>query len=67
LILVRELDERIGLSEPMGHHLSNSRRGKTIQLPLTDLLQQSIYSRLAVTKMLTTLRDRSRSTPGFRA
>ena len=47
LILVRELDERLGLSELMGRHLSDSRRGKNIQLPLADLLRQSIYSRLA--------------------
>src|SRR6266851_1511016 len=39
LVLVRELDERLRLSE--------LRRGKNIQLPLADLLRQSIYSRLA--------------------
>jgi Transposase DDE domain group 1 len=43
LVLVRELDERIGLSELMDRHLSDSRRGKNIQLPLADLLRQSIY------------------------
>src|ERR1700722_16828790 len=47
LILVRELDERLGLSELMDRHLSDSRRGKNVQLPLSDLLRQSIYSRLA--------------------
>ena len=47
LILVRELDERLGLSELIDRHLSDSRRGKNIQLPLADLLRQSIYSRLA--------------------
>ena len=47
LILVRELDERLGLSELMDRHLSDSRRGKNIQLTLADLLRQSIYSRLA--------------------
>src|SRR3984957_20597839 len=47
LILVRELDERLGLSELMDRHLSDSRRGKNIQLPLADLLRQSLYSRLA--------------------
>jgi hypothetical protein len=47
LILVRELDERLGLNELVDHHLSDSRRGKNIQLPLADLLRQSIYSRLA--------------------
>jgi Transposase DDE domain group 1 len=47
LILVRELDERLGLSVLIERHLSDSRRGKNIQLPLADLLRQSIYSRLA--------------------
>lgn len=47
LILVRELDERMGLSVLIERHLSDSRRGKNIQLPLADLLRQSIYSRLA--------------------
>src|ERR1700687_4436870 len=47
LILVRELDERLGLSALMERHLIDSRRGKNIQLPLADLLRQSIYSRLA--------------------
>ena len=39
LSLVRELDERLGLSELMDRHLSDSRRGKNIQLPLADLLR----------------------------
>lgn len=47
LILVRELDERLGLSVLIERHLSDSRRGKNIQLPLSDLLRQSVYSRLA--------------------
>src|SRR5215470_8750456 len=47
LILVRELDERLGLSELMDRLMSDSRCGKNIQLPLADLLRQSIYSRLA--------------------
>jgi hypothetical protein len=47
LILIRELDQRFGVSELMDRHLSDSRRGKNIQLPLADLLRQSIYSRLA--------------------
>src|SRR5229473_6442147 len=47
LVLVRELDERLGLGKLVDHHLSDSRRGKNIQLPLADLLRQSIYSRLA--------------------
>src|SRR3972149_5298583 len=46
LILVRELDERLGFSELIEQHLTDS-RGKNIQLPLADLLRQSVYSRLA--------------------
>ncbi len=47
LLLVRELDERLGLSELISEHLTDGRRGKNTQLPLADLLRQSIYSRLA--------------------
>ncbi len=47
LILVRELDERLGLSELIDRHLTDS-RGKNTQLPLADLLRQSVHSRLAV-------------------
>ena len=46
LILVRELDERLGLGELIAQHLTDS-RGKNTQLPLADLLRQSIYSRIA--------------------
>jgi len=46
LILVRELDERLGFSKLIERHLADS-RGKNIQLPLADLLRQSVYSRLA--------------------
>jgi hypothetical protein len=37
-----ELDERLGFGELVDRHLSDSRRGKNIQLPLSDLLRQSI-------------------------
>src|ERR1035437_4719722 len=47
LILVCELDERLGLSALMQRHLTDSRRDKNTQLPLADLVRQSIYSRLA--------------------
>jgi len=47
LLLVRGLDERLGLSELIREHLTDGRRGKNTQLPLPDLLRQSIYSRLA--------------------
>ena len=47
LILVCELDERLGLGELIAQHLIDSRRGKNTQLALADLLRQSVYSRLA--------------------
>ena len=43
---MRKLDERLGLSELIDQHLIDS-RGKNTQLPLADLLRQSVYSRLA--------------------
>jgi hypothetical protein len=46
LVLVRELDERLGFGELIARHLTDS-RGKNSQLPLADLLRQSVYSRLA--------------------
>jgi hypothetical protein len=46
LILVRELDEHLGLSKLIEQHLTDS-RGKNTQLPIGDLLRQSVYSRLA--------------------
>jgi hypothetical protein len=47
LILVRELDERLGFGGLIAQHLTDSRRGKNTQLPLADLLRQSVYSRIA--------------------
>ena len=47
LLLVRELDERLGFGELIEQHLTDSRRGKNTQFPFTDLLRQSVYSRLA--------------------
>ena len=47
LILVRELDERLGFGELIAQHLTDSRHGKNTQLPLADLLRQSVYSRIA--------------------
>jgi len=47
LLLVRELDERLGLSALITHNIMEDRRCKNTQLPLPDLLRQSIYSRLA--------------------
>ena len=47
LILVRELDERLGFGDLIAQHLTDSRRGKNTQFPLADLLRQSVYSRMA--------------------
>ena len=47
LILVRELDERLGLGKLIDEHLTDSRQGSNKKFPLADLLRQSIYSRLA--------------------
>ena len=47
LILLRELDERLGLGELISEHLRDSRRGKNTQLSLVDLFRQSVYSRVA--------------------
>ena len=47
LILVRELDERLGLGTLIAEHLSDSRQGLNTQFSLADLLRQSVYSRLA--------------------
>jgi hypothetical protein len=47
LILVRELDERLGFGELIEQHLTDSRRWKNTQFPFADLLRQSVYSRLA--------------------
>ena len=46
LILVRELDERLGLNELIGEHLTDH-RGPNSRLSLADLFRQSVYSRLA--------------------
>jgi len=47
LIVVRELDERLGFGELIAEHLRDSRCGKNTQFPLADLFRQSVYSRLA--------------------
>jgi hypothetical protein len=47
LILVRELDERLGLKKLIEEHLSDSRQGMNKQFTLPDLLRQPVYSRLA--------------------
>jgi hypothetical protein len=47
LILVRELDERLGSSELIAQHFTDPRRGKNTQRPVADLLRQSVYGCLA--------------------
>ena len=46
LLLVLELDERLGFGELIERHLTDV-RGKNTQLSLADLVRQSVYSRLA--------------------
>jgi hypothetical protein len=46
LILVRELDERLGFGDLIAQHVTDP-RGKNTQFPLADLVRQSIYRRLA--------------------
>ena len=53
LILVRELDERLGFSELIGQHLTDS-RAKNTQLPLADLLRQSSTVAWRAMRMSTT-------------
>lgn len=44
---MRELDEPLGFGDLIAQHLADSRRGKNTQLPMGDLLRQSVYSRIA--------------------
>jgi len=46
LVLVRELDERLGVGGRIAQHIPDP-RGKNTQFPLADLVRQSIYRRLA--------------------
>jgi hypothetical protein len=46
LILVRELDERLGFGELIERHLTDS-RANNVRFSFADLLRQSVYSRLA--------------------
>ena len=46
LILVRELDERLGFGELIDQHLPDS-RANNARFSFADLLRQSVYSRLA--------------------
>jgi hypothetical protein len=46
LILVRELDERLGFSDLIAQHIADP-RSKNAQFPRADLVRQSVYRRLA--------------------
>ena len=46
LILVRELDERLGFGKLVEQHLTDP-RANNARLSFADLLRQSVYSRLA--------------------
>jgi Transposase DDE domain group 1 len=46
LILVRELDERLGFGDLIDQHLTDA-RAKNARFTFADLLRQSVYSRLA--------------------
>ena len=47
LILLRELDERLGLGKLIDEDLTDSRQGTNKKFPFVDLVRQSVYSRLA--------------------
>ncbi len=47
LLLVRELDERLGLGKLIDQHLSDTRQGENKKFPLAGLVRQSVYSRLS--------------------
>jgi DDE family transposase len=45
LLLVRELDERLGLTELIQNHLVDSRTGRNTQFPLADLFPSGTLHR----------------------
>ena len=47
LLAVRELDEQMGLTTMAEEYLTDKRQGRNIQHGITELLRQSVYSRLA--------------------
>ena len=53
LVLVRELDERLGLEAILTEHLRDSRHELNTQFPLPDLLRQSICAAWRVTQIST--------------
>jgi len=51
LILVRELDERLGFGELIEQHLTDSRRGKNTQFPLPTCCDNRCIAAWRVTRM----------------
>ncbi len=47
LLVVRKLDEVLGLTETAGEMISDMRTGRNVQHELAGLLRQSVYARLA--------------------
>ncbi len=47
LLAYRELDETLGLFESVPPAISDNRTGRNIQHDMTNLVRQSVYSRLA--------------------
>jgi hypothetical protein len=47
---MRELVERLGLSDLIAEHLRDARRERNTQVPLAHLLRQSAYNRIAASK-----------------
>ena len=69
LILVRELDERLGFGDLIAQHQTDSRHGKNTRLPLAGVLRRSVYRRLVLPKRiegwsLTSLQQRLVKTGG---
>ena len=63
LILVCELDERLGFGDLIQQHLTDSRRGKNAQFAFADLRRRSVYSRLVGYEDSTTRRGFPRTQP----
>lgn len=66
LILIRELDEQLGLTALAEEYLVDTRTGRNIQHELTELLRQSVYSRLAGYEDVVDA-DQLRNDPALRA
>ena len=46
LVVIREMDQQLGLTKIAGEYLKDNRHGKNIQHEMEGLLRQSVYSRL---------------------